>query len=585
MARTRRRWRRTFAVALLGTVLGITLAPAMVASQEAPVAPPPEVDGPVPTAAGLRGGPITSVRRPLAEHGYVEQEFFLAGTANAYEAAGLWGEDGRWGTTVRASSPYATRLLVRRPIDPSRFNGTVIVSWLNVDGGFENDVEWVQAGDELMREGAAYVGVSAQSLGVSGLLGAVVWDTTRYARLGLTDDALSYDVFTHAGAVLKDPGEVDPLEGLPAERRLIATGQSQSAQRLVTYMNAFHPSADVYDGFLLLSRFAGAAPLGAAPMTYPDPDAPSRPDPLTALLAGPPRAQLRDDLDVPVFVLLTETEASQNDAVRRPDSERYRTWEVAGSAHLDTTLLGAQRSLLRREFPLAIVDPMASCASPNAFPTAYAVRAALRAMGAWVADGDAPPSAPRLTRDAAGAIVRDPDGNALGGVRLPEIEVPTASHSGESSVDGMCSLVGSTVPFDAAELAARYPHPQAYIDAVAEASASAVEAGHMVPEDVAVAAATATRSVGGTASPAGAAAPESGAATPGAAGPDAVATPDRGAAAAAPDAPDRAEAKRSDPGWMATTGRDLITPVLIGFLLLLNGRVVLTIANQRRSGR
>jgi hypothetical protein len=33
---------------------------------------------------------------------------------------------------------------------------------------------------------------------------------------------------------------------------------------------------------------------------------------------------------------------------------------------------------------------------------------------------------------------------------------------------------------------------------------------------------------------------------------------------------------------MATTGRDLITPLLGGLLLLLNGRVVLTIARQRR---
>ena len=57
---------------------------------------------------------------------------------------------------------------------------------------------------------------------------------------------------------------IDPLGGLQLER-LIAAGESQSAFRLVTYVNAIHPLADVYDGFLIHSRGGGGAPLSQAP--------------------------------------------------------------------------------------------------------------------------------------------------------------------------------------------------------------------------------------------------------------------------------------------------------------------------------
>ena len=33
--------------------------------------------------------------------------------------------------------PFTTRLLVYRPADPERFNGTVVVSWNNVTAGYE----------------------------------------------------------------------------------------------------------------------------------------------------------------------------------------------------------------------------------------------------------------------------------------------------------------------------------------------------------------------------------------------------------------------------------------------------------------
>jgi hypothetical protein len=596
MGRAGTRWRVLAASVLVA--MGLNAVPAAAQDDEGP--PPPtttKVTGPI-GAVGAHGRPLMAAAPPLDAVGYVEQEVFLEGTATVYGPQGLWGQDGRWAVTEMTEEPYRTRLIVRRPADPARFNGTVVVDWLNVGPGFDFDPVWVQLGAELVREGAAYVGVSAQSLGVEGDLGARRWDPQRYGSLILPGDNLSYDIFSQAGAVLRAPKSVDPLAGLSAERRLIAAGASQSAQRLVTYINAFHQAADVYEGFLVLARFRGAAPLGNAgvPSTAeidPDDEDPGvalLSDPVDALLSGPPRAEIRSDTDVPVFVVLTETEAPQNTSVSRDDSDRYRTWEVAGASHIDATITQGISDQAGRDFPDLDLSPLA-CAQPNELPTRYALRAAMRALAAWVDDGTAPPRAPRLGRDGSGRLKRDADGNAVGGVRLPEIEVPTAAYSGVSDASGYCGLTGSTVPFPTEELAERYPDPEAYASALAEAADEAVDKGYLLPEDAAEIVATATDALATATVDAVTAEEEAAADTKvgvpgarvGAAGPTRGAEAAEAGAGSSAASPEAAKAESSeDRGWMATTGRDLITPVLVGLLLLVNGRVVLTIANQRR---
>jgi hypothetical protein len=592
MGRAGTRWRALAASVLL--VLAWNAVPATAQESEAPPTPSTlKVTGPV-GDAGAYGRPLSASLTPLDAVGYVEEEVFLEGTATVYGPQGVWGPDGRWGVSAASEQPYRTRLLVRRPADPARFSGTVVVSWLNVGAGFDLDPEWVQVGDELVREGAAFVGVSAQMLGVAGDLGARRWDPERYGSLILPGDNLAYDIFTDAGQSIRSPRTVDPLEGLPSERRLIATGASQSAQRLVTYINAFHPAADVYDGFLLLARFRGAAPLGNARVPSSseldpddtDPGLGLLSDPLEALVAGPPRAQVRSDTDVPVFVVLTETEAAQNTSVARDDSDLYRTWEVAGAAHIDATITQAVVDRAARDFPDLDLDSV-DCDQQNTFPTRWALRAAMRAMTAWVEDGTEPPTAPRIARDGSGRLRRDDDGNVVGGLRLPEIEVPTAAYSGASQARGYCGLTGSTIPFSTEELAERFPDPQAYAAALADAADEAVEAGHLLPEDAAQIVAAATDALATATVDAVTAEDEAaGAVAPGSR-PDAP-TPSGEAAGevdvAQPAAP-AADDDIGDTGWISTTGRDLFTPLLICLLVLLNGRVVLTIANQRRRRR
>ena len=67
------------------------------------------------------------------------EEHQLEGTAVAFEARSesSLAPDGRWQATPTAEAEYRTRILVVRPEDPARFNGTVIPNWQNVSAGVE----------------------------------------------------------------------------------------------------------------------------------------------------------------------------------------------------------------------------------------------------------------------------------------------------------------------------------------------------------------------------------------------------------------------------------------------------------------
>lgn len=87
-----------------------------------------------PITAGHIIEPASGVSVNLAAHGYVEQEFFASGTAHAFTATSA-PANGRWSIKPSTSASYKTRIIVRRPATASKFNGTVVVEWMNVSGG------------------------------------------------------------------------------------------------------------------------------------------------------------------------------------------------------------------------------------------------------------------------------------------------------------------------------------------------------------------------------------------------------------------------------------------------------------------
>jgi Alpha/beta hydrolase domain len=225
-----------------------------------------EIEGLV--TGGRHGWPFGACVEDLAELGYVEEEYFVAGMAPTYALAldSAYTRDGRWRAEQSQAVPFRTRIVVRRPVDPSRFNGTVVVEWNNVSMAHDLMLTDITG---LAAAGFAFVGVSAQPLGIRGFAtggtSLIGWDEDRYGSLDVPSENASYGVFgqvAEAVGPLRPPSSVDPMGALPVER-LIATGASQSAQRPHTYINAVHPVAPVFDGFLPVVHIGIAAPLNA----------------------------------------------------------------------------------------------------------------------------------------------------------------------------------------------------------------------------------------------------------------------------------------------------------------------------------
>jgi hypothetical protein len=426
----------------------------------------PTVTGPI--TGGRFGVPFSSSPIPLGPAGYTEQEYFLSGTATGYQQAGTWGSDGRWPVAAAEQAPYETRMLVRRPADPARFNGTVVVEWLNVTAGVDLDPDYLYDSAELLRAGYAWVGVSAQAVGVNALRAI---DPARYAGLDHPGDTFSYSIYSQAAAALLNPDGVQPLGGL-RPKALIADGESQSALRMTTYANAIQPIDRLFDGFLIHSRSAGAAPISQAPQA----DQPS-----------PAIAQDRTDLSAPVLAVETETDLFTAplfyQQLSQPDSARFRLWELAGSSHLDANAIALAGAEIGRFLP---VPPDGCALPPNSDDENYLMNNALAQLDRWVRIGVPPVHAPRIEVDGS-TIVRDANGNALGGVRSPILQAPTASHSGtgNSGPSIECRLSGTMTPFTPAQLSARYPTHAAYVAAVSVAALSDVARGYLLPQDAA----------------------------------------------------------------------------------------------------
>lgn len=496
-------WLRTASALIVGIVV---LAGASSAS--AAKAPSPTITGPVTGGAGMPR--ILSSSFDLADVGYEGNEYFLAGTAKAYTSATPLASNGKWKVTpatgTNATADYKTRVVVYRPQAAKDFNGTVIVEWLNVSAGFDSAPDWGLAHRELIRAGSAWVGVSAQSVGVQGgsmtIAGAAPGglkggDPERYASLVHPGDSYSYDMFTQVGRAVKGTKKTDPLSGLKA-KKVIAIGESQSAFRMVTYIDGIQPIEKVFDGFFVHSRSNGAANLSQAPLPVITPEAPTF---------------IRNDLGVPVMTLQTESDLVlprlEYLSARQKDTKNFRLWEVAGTSHADAYTGGigfsdtgdgkAEAALL--DVANADGGPL-GCTQPiNYGPHFSVVSAALHALTNWVADGTAPPRAPRLevTAGPPATITRDATGNAQGGIRTPLVDAPTAVLRGDGNAGAsFCQLFGSTLALNDEQLAALYPSHKAYVAAFTKSANKAVRDGFMLkPEAKNFIAAAKASNVGG----------------------------------------------------------------------------------------
>jgi hypothetical protein len=455
---------------------------------------PARVTGPIPVSADSHpfgGAAFTRTPQDLAKLGYIEEEYFLSGTANVYD----WPAAGP--AVVRtAGAPYTTRVLVRRPRNARKFSGNAVVEMLNPSNRMDLNIGWAISHAEWTRRGDAWIGVTVKPISVVAMQ---KFDPRRYAPLSWanplppgdprncaqtgdssrdTENGLAWDVFRDTGLWLRSGSATNPFAkgGRSAVEKVYGWGYSQTGGFLYTYINAIHPldvrnyGKPVFDAYLI-GVASGPMPINQCSGRIP---------------ANDPRSRI-SNAGVPVMRIMSQSDFLSGIAARRPDGDepqdRYRNYEIAGSAHAtpDELLYGPRPADITRA---GVADPPLSCneGPRSRFPNSLAFNAAFRNLDAWVRKGrPAPRVAPIQVAD--GKAVLDRHGNVVGGIRSPYVDVPTATWTGSSTGASFCFIAGHEKPFDAATLKSLYPKRADYVSAVRRNVRELVAQGTLLRED------------------------------------------------------------------------------------------------------
>lgn len=460
---------------------------------------------PVPDA---RLVPVTSESRPLnaaidqqdpmdlREFGYLEEEYFVSGKANVY-ARYDFGDD----LMVKVKdAPYTFRILVRKPEDPKRFSGNVMVEIMNYASMRDNPFTgWGELDEYMMGKGDGWVGVTVRDVAVNALK---TFDPVRYAPLNYAnpippgerkeyilthkkygaypdmENGLMYDVLSQVAMLCRSNAAQSPFAGYDVQF-LFATGAS--AGNLAAYSGSVHNYAMrdaehyVYDGFLLQMTSSTAQLNNEEPgIKVPDPRSITRPC-------------------VPTMRVITMGDLfgvgihqSWAVAQRRPDADEpgnnFRLYEVAGAkvGGREDKLVGINRETALRAGMKKDIDPPVQEHKNYLFPIHYIERCAFENLKNWVRFGIKPPHAERMETKAGYPdahpdkdFVLDDAGNVKGGVRSPMVDVPIATYEWE----------GRIIPFGKEELVKRYGTKQAYLEKFTASLEDMVEKRFILPDD------------------------------------------------------------------------------------------------------
>jgi hypothetical protein len=454
--------------------------------------PLPTVTGPIPETSTSRAfDPAAGTN--YQSMGYLQEEYFISGWANEYDLADP-DDTSSFAVVVRMPNlPYKTRILVRRPAEPSLFSGNVIVEFLNPSGGYDIATAWEAYWNYIIPNGDVWVGVTCKNTILYNLApwpqGLKVFDPVRYATLSFDRDrAQAWDIFTQLGALLKSSDPSNPLvaDGFSLTNvKLYGHGYSQTGGYLITYINFFHSLAKldngqpIYDGYLANSA---GGPIWIND-DYSDPSTPSMgfgPYPPTD-----PRRVIQP-CGVPVMHTLTETEIAMPDPflnalpTRRPDSDVYpdlfRHYEIPGACHMSAESFAAGPTNADIQKTLGYVCPFCCTGTLSDFPSHYIFDGTLANIEEWVRTGTLPPKGDLIQLTSGGVIARDAFGNAKGGIRTPYVDVPIKTYlpmsppcptcPPESLCAGCsfwCVILGNITPFDQATLKGLYKNHGGYV--------------------------------------------------------------------------------------------------------------------------
>lgn len=417
---------------------------------------------PVPVTAESK--PFFAAATDLAAYGFSEEEYLVTGTANIYR----YDVQGDVEVAV-ADVPYTTRILVRRPA-AHRFNGVVLFEMMNPTAGHDIDFEWHYTLELLLREGYAWVGMTIKDNAIDYLR---AWDEGRYGSLSMVDRGLVYDSYGQVGALLREGANpANPLAGYDVEV-VIGTGYSQSADYLTTFSNEFHAATltaggePVFDGYLLGGGTGAARRINSADSEFYF-------DERRFNTVDAPLIRVQSESEVVVFSSV---------GIRQPDSAVFRLYEIAGGSHADGEGLARTGEVMARDTG---TPPLPACGNPlSPLAIGPAHRAGLALLVRWIRHGAAPPPSRWIELDEEGEVLRDELGNALGGLRLPPIEVPLGVYSPVNTGPLPCPVAGSFIAFDEATLDALYPRHGLYVGRVLRSALRGVRQGYLLLDDAA----------------------------------------------------------------------------------------------------
>jgi hypothetical protein len=493
---------------------------------QAATCPSIALEGPIP-APSPASDPLANPNIPGGGHGVetlaqptVEEEFFFSGSVDVfnYDAfpAVRGAQPGDRLIHYKTAQPYKTRILVRRPASADAFSGDVVVEMMNSSALFDSTPAWLPSAEYFAREGIVYIGVTTsgnQSIPfLKGGCGGIQPPCgSRYASLSITDNGQEYEIVSQLATALKsgDASQIPLPAGFGPVQHVFLSGQSQQGGSVITYASQFHfPGMDGYFFMGASSSRAirgGFAPADATSRTCGTAGAPAYPD-CVSVLSGA-ELRVRTDLPAPVYRGSSETDIG-NGSTRQDDTDTspfasFRLIEVPATSHN-----------LVHDFDFAPGLPFASLCRAQPYSLAdgpifgsHVWNAMWENMRIQVTQGVPPPYAPRVEL-VGGVIQRDGFQNAKGGVRLPELDVPTNSYfspnnqgkpacgsAGAPPPPGCippelsfianlaCGLNGSYAPLPAATLGLLYRNHGAYVSQIAKRTNVLVKARFLLPDD------------------------------------------------------------------------------------------------------
>lgn len=412
----------------------------------------------------------------LVQHGYEVREYQVATRARVFA------DGSERPPRVASELDLRTRALVVRPVQREHFRGRVHVELLNPSTGQDFPMYWPDLADHIVRSGDAYVGITCKQVTVEALR-AIAPD--RYGALSMDHDGAIWDLLGAVGGTLKADSE-RLLPGLASPDIVIATGWSQSGSFLRTYLSEglhdLHTTElghAAFDSFLIGVSSGGFGPMGYIPvdrhgeMAFDDDLMPVG-DPLPQLPMTDPRRVIRGS-HVPVLELMSQDEAVHHLWHQRPDNDvpgdLYRCYQLPGRGHESGLLDEAARGADHDDARVLGRVGLDGTPPPRHTPSRFVLPAAVEALIGWVGHRSPPrhdPIAviadPGSELDPAGLdfssvhCLVDDDGNALGGVRYLEVDLPIATMSVDQ--DGPVTMkTWRHQRFEAEELRRRYGSP------------------------------------------------------------------------------------------------------------------------------